>query len=41
MESIARIFVLLLCVALLLALARGGWGGVRQWLRAKFIGSGS
>jgi hypothetical protein len=38
MESIARIVVLLLAVALLLALSRGGWGGVRAWLHAKFIG---
>lgn len=35
MESFARIFLLLLFVALLINVANGTW---RQWLKAKFIG---
>jgi hypothetical protein len=43
MESVSRIIVLLLAVALILALSKGGWkgkGGVSEWLKAKFVGSG-
>lgn len=41
MESIARLIVLLLAIAIVLALVRGGWsghGGVLEWLKLKFIG---
>jgi hypothetical protein len=37
-ESLARIFLLMLAVALLLQLAAGGWPAVFAWFRAKFIG---
>ena len=35
MESLARIFLLVLAVALVLNVVNGTW---RQWLRAKFLG---
>lgn len=40
MESIARILLLLLIAALLLAYLKGGVKGVQQWLHLKFIGEG-
>jgi len=39
MESIARILVLLLLVALLVNLMAGGWPQVKKWFHAKFIGT--
>ncbi len=36
MESLARVLLLLMLVALLLALTRGGWGGVKKLVNAKF-----
>lgn len=38
MEELARIVLLVLGVALLLNLAQRGPTGVRDWLRAKFLG---
>jgi hypothetical protein len=37
-ESIARIILLLLLVAVLVNLGSGGWNGLLAWFRAKFIG---
>lgn len=36
MESIARVILLLVLVAVLLALSRGGWPGVKKLINAKF-----
>jgi hypothetical protein len=36
MESIARIILLLVAVAIMLALLRGGWPAVRKLVAAKF-----
>jgi hypothetical protein len=38
MESIARIIVLLLAVALILQLSKGGWPAVWSWLKIKYTG---
>ena len=38
MESLARVIVGLLAVALLIRLVTDGWAGVGDWLRAKFLG---
>lgn len=38
MESFARVLVGLLFAALVLQLIYHGWGGVRHWLSAKFLG---
>jgi hypothetical protein len=38
--SLSGLIVLMLFGALLLALANRGWPGVRDWLHAKFIGTG-
>jgi hypothetical protein len=39
-ESIARILLLLLLAALVLAYLKGGMPGVQQWLHLKFVGEG-
>lgn len=39
MESLASILLMLLAVALLINFAKGGTGGVGEWLHAKFIGA--
>lgn len=36
MESVARVILLLVFVAVLLALANGGWNGVKRLANAKF-----
>lgn len=38
MEELARFLLLLLAVAVVINLVRGGRGGVAEWLRAKFLG---
>lgn len=39
MESVARVFLLLVFVAVMLALAGGGWKGVKKLVNAKFATS--
>lgn len=36
MESVARVLLLLVVVAVVLAMAQGGWGGVKQLVNHKF-----
>lgn len=36
MESFARVILLLVAIAVMLALVQGGWGGVRRLINAKF-----
>jgi hypothetical protein len=38
MEEIAKLFVLLVALALFMALAQHGSGGASAWWRAKFLG---
>ena len=38
MEELAKVLVLLVAIALFMALAEHGTGGVSAWWRAKFLG---
>jgi hypothetical protein len=38
-ESLARVLLLLFFVAMMLALLKGGWPGVRKWFKVKFVGT--
>lgn len=38
MEELAKIFVLLICIALFIQLAKHGTGGPRAWWDAKYLG---
>lgn len=38
MEELARLVILLLAAALIIALVNDGPGGVKKWARAKFLG---
>ena len=40
MESLASILLTAFFIALIIAFAKGGMGGVGSWLHAKFVGSG-
>lgn len=37
-EQLARVFIALLVIALVISVIQGGPTGARQWIRAKFLG---
>jgi hypothetical protein len=39
MEELAQVLLILTLIALALAYARGGWGEVGSWVKAKLIGA--
>jgi len=41
MEEIAKLFVLLVFIALFIALVKEGPGGAERWWRSKFLGKAS